>query len=181
MNEQIYSTLFPIWFQVLLPSTFIFSLPLIFLLDTLIFIIVMYILKLKNKKQIYKKVIIKIFGVSIISYAIGAIILVSTQFIKANNITAALVSNVFANKYSLAIMSICVMISALCIYFLNKEFSFKKLDIDIKTKIKIALVFAIVSAPYIYFIPTKFSYITEKSNIVVNSSAYAQKPISKIY
>ena len=58
---KLYNVLFPIWLLMLFPVCWLFIIPGNFIIDSLVLIISMYALKINDKKQFYKKNILKIF------------------------------------------------------------------------------------------------------------------------
>ena len=64
---KLYNVLFPFWAILLFPQTWWFVLPGNFVIDSLVLIISMWILKISEKKQWYKKHILKIFLFGLIS------------------------------------------------------------------------------------------------------------------
>ena len=68
-----------------------------------------------------------------------------------------LMFNPFSNVLSLIIVIAAIALSAVCIYILDKSILIKKgLDIDQAKKSEIRL--AIITAPYVYLIPSEWFY-----------------------
>ena len=51
------------------------------------------------------------------------------------------------------VLLFAVFLSGICIYFADLKFAFKKLEIEISEKKKLALALAVLTAPYTFFIP----------------------------
>lgn len=173
MKNKLYNVIFPIWFLIFLPITWLIVLPANFLIDSLVLLISLKLLKISNIKEIYKKSILFIWIFGFISDIIGAFSLMLTQFISTNNnwinnIFQSIVFNPFTNIYGFIYTSIAVIISGICIYLLNKKISLKKTNLEEKDKKKVAIVMAIVTAPYLFFVPADLMY----------DSGYSQADIS---
>ena len=146
-NEtRLYNVLFPFWMLMLFPQTWLFVLPGNFIIDSIVLVILMYILKLESKKQFYIKNIFKIFGFGILSDICGSLyMLLLIAGFHVGNMGDELVITLPA-----------VFISAIMIFVLNYFVTFKDLDKGIR--LKMALTFAIVTAPYTFMIPSSLLY-----------------------
>lgn len=171
-NIKLYNMIMPIWMTFIFPFTWFIILPFNYIVDSLALYITMKILKLKQKKIIYKISIFKIWILGFISDFIGVSILFIPILI--NNIfnldlgykkglvyiimdkLMEVTLNPFDNIYSIVLTTIAVVISAICIYFFNYNYSLKeafnsKYITDIERK-KIALFVAIFTAPYLFYL-----------------------------
>ncbi len=166
MKKQIklYNVIFPIWLLLIFPQTWLVAIPANFVIDLAVIIITMRLLKMNNIKLHAKKSILKVVIFGFLSDIIGGIFMVIPNFIQPlmptvisrwiyeHILTAAMfdpLSSIWGFLYVLA----CAAISAVCIYFFNSKFSFNKTDISLSEKKKISLSLAIVTAPYLFFIP----------------------------
>ena len=173
-NTKLYNMIIPIWMAFIYPWMWIIMLPLNYIIDSLVFYITMKVLKLKQKKLIYKISILKIWIFGFISDFIGAVILFIPLIINnAFNLDVRyktglfyaimdklmeVTLNPFDNIYAFILTTIAVLVSALFIYWFNCNFTLKKAvennyinDIE---KRKIALSIAIFTAPYLFYLPT---------------------------
>ena len=71
-NIKLYNALFPFWMILMFPWMWLIVLPGNFIIDSLVLIISMYALKISDKKQWYKKHILKIFVFGMLSDIIGS-------------------------------------------------------------------------------------------------------------
>lgn len=174
-NKKIYNVFFPIWFLLLFPITWIIAIPLNFVIDSIVILLSLKFLRIEETFQKYKKVILKVFLCGFFSDFIGAIFLflMSTLVVMGeeqsaffkwinDNIINSIMENPFNNLYAFILMTIAILISGLCIYYLNLKLSFKNADLEEKDKKKLALYMAIFTAPYLFYIPAsivnKFLY-----------------------
>ena len=160
---KIYNMFFPIWLLWLFPFTWSVVLPGNFIIDSLVLLLTLKVLKINDKKKIYKKTILKIWGFGFLSDFIGCLIMLIPGFIGTklpvnewwlNNLTRAIASSPFTSIYSVVWIIISIIITSFFIYLFNYKVSFKKLDIEEKSKKKLALSLAIFTAPYLFLLPT---------------------------
>lgn len=146
-NEvRLYNVLFPLWMTLLFPQFWLLVIPGNFLIDSLVLLICMAILKIPEKKQCYKKHIFKIFAFGILSDIIGSIfILIMMLVFWLGNM---------GDEIYLTIPAL--FISAIMIFVFNYFFTFKKFDKALR--FKLAITFAIVTAPYTFLVPSSWIY-----------------------
>ena len=143
---KLYNVLFPVWFLMLIPQLWLVILPGNFIIDSLVLMISMYALKMTEKKQWYKQHILKIFLFGMLSDIIGAAYLFLTAFILELGIMGD----------ELYLTGPALLISAAMIFIFNYYFTFKKDALALR--IKFSLIFAIVTAPYTFLIPSSWLY-----------------------
>ena len=145
-NEvKLYNVLFPFWFLMLIPATWILVLPGNFLIDSLVLLICMKCLHVDNKKTFYKKHIWKIFAFGLLSDLVGSGLLF-----------LALIMELSTMGDELYVTIPAMIISSVCIYVFNYFITFKKDEQNIR--FKMALTFAIATAPYTFLIPSSLLY-----------------------
>lgn len=145
-DNKLYNVLFPAWFLILFPVAWLIILPGNFIIDSLVLIISLMILKIKNKKEIYKKNILKIFSFGIIADVIGA----AYMFIMVYLFEIGIMGD------ELYITIPGLVISGIMIFIFNYFISFRKLDKSLR--LKLAIIFAVVTSPYTFLIPTSWLY-----------------------
>ncbi len=144
-GTRLYNVIFPFWMLMLLPMTWFAVIPANFAIDSLVLIIAMYVLKLQDKKQIYKKCILKIFLFGFLADIIGSGLLFVALLLEWSSM---------GDELYLTIPTL--IISGVLIFVFDYFFSFKKLEKPIQ--LKLALTFAIATAPYTFLIPTEWMY-----------------------
>lgn len=130
----------------LFPQTWLVVLPGNFIIDSLVLIVSMFALKMFEKKRFYKRHILKIFGFGMLSDLIGAVYMFLL-------IWAFEVGNMGDELY---ITLPALFISAILIFVLNYFITFKKTDQALR--LKLSLLFAIVTAPYTFLVPSAWLY-----------------------
>ena len=143
---KLYNVLFPVWMLLLFPQVWLIVLPGNFIIDSLVFLIGMRILKITLKKQWYKKHILQIFAFGMLSDLIGAASLLGVMM--------AFEIGVRGDELYLTVPA--MLLSAGMIFVLNYFVTFRKVDRELR--MKLALIFAIVTAPYTFLIPTSWLY-----------------------
>lgn len=163
---KLYNVMFPLWMLVIFPITWLFIIPANFIIDSIVLLISIKCLKLDNMKAIYKKSILKVFLFGFLADFGGGVIMLISQFIPSHSsgswwythIEKPVAYNAFDNIFSFIYVLIATALSAYLIYLFNYKISFKKLDIEIKKKKKLALSIAIFTAPYLFFYPSQLMY-----------------------
>ena len=144
-TTRLYNILFPIWMLMLFPLTWLVILPANFIIDSLVLLIAMAALKLTERSVKYKKYIVKIFIFGMLSDIIGTVIPLAATYFDLYN---------FYNELLFTVPG--VLLAGLMIYFFNYCFTFRELDKT--TRKKLALTFAIATAPYTFAIPSMLIY-----------------------
>ena len=75
-----------------------------------------------------------------------------------HNITEAVMVNPFSSVGGFLWTAVCVALAGGIIYLLNLKFCLKKTTLDLAQKRKLALAMALVTAPYLFFLPTTLLY-----------------------
>lgn len=164
-GTKLYNVIFPIWLLLLLPQLWLISLPANFFIDLLVLYISMRVLGVENRKENVKKAIWKTWIVGFASDFVGGLgmFLVAlldfdynTSFGKwwNENLTSAVMYNPFESVYGVLWTTMCVIITSVLIYFINKKWCLKKLELTDEQKKKVALALAIFTAPYLFYLPT---------------------------
>ena len=146
-NKQVrlYNVLFPLWFLMIFPVTWLIVLPGNFLIDSLVLIVTLRVLKITDKKAWYKRYILKIFGFGMLADVIGAAFLFLMMILEVYDIRNELLLTIPA-----------LLISAGLIFVFNYFVTFRRAEK--KTRLRLALTFAIATAPYTSLIPTGWVY-----------------------
>ena len=142
---RLYNVLFPLWFLMIFPVTWLIVLPGNFLIDSLVLIISLRVLKIGERKSWYKRHILPIFGFGLLADAIGAAFLFLMMVLEVYN---------FDNEPWLTIPA--MLLSAGLIFVFNYFVTFRKAEKPIR--LRLALTFAIVTAPYTFLVPSGWLY-----------------------
>lgn len=145
-NIKLYNVLFPFWMLLLFPQMWLIVLPGNFVIDSLVLILSMVALKVVNKKEFYKRHILKIYGFGLLSDILGA----AYMFL----LVWAFEVGIMGDEPYLTVPAL--MISAVLIFVFNYFITFR--NVDQKTRVTLSLVFAIVTAPYTFLVPSSWLY-----------------------
>ena len=143
---KLYNVLFPFWMLLLFPQMWAIVLPGNFIIDSIVLIISMFALKMTEKKQFYKRHIFQIWGFGMLSDIIGAAYMFLLMW--------AFEVGSMGDELYLTIPAL--IISAILIFVLNYFITFRKSDKVLR--MKLALIFTIVTAPYTFLIPSSWLY-----------------------
>ena len=145
-NIKLFNVLFPFWMLMMMPLLWLVVLPGNFIIDSLVLLAGMALLKIADRKQFYKKHIFKIFAFGMLSDLIGAaymlVLMVGFQ-----------VGNMGDEPY---LTVPALIISAIMIFVFNYFVTFRKIEKPLR--IKLSLMFAIVTAPYTFLVPSSWLY-----------------------
>ena len=143
-NVRLNNVLFPFWMLVLYPMTWFVVLPGNFVIDSLVLLISMFLLGVADKKQCYKKYILKIFAFGMLSDIVGGIYM----FLMLAVFEVARMGD------ELFLTVPAIVISAVLIFVLNYFITFRKAERSFR--LKMSLIFALVTAPYTFLIPNSW-------------------------
>lgn len=142
---KLYNVIFPFWMLMLFPWMWLAIFPANFLIDSAVLLVSLWMLKLENKKQFYKKHILKIFAFGMLADIIGALIMFAELF-----------TEIFDHGDELFLTVPALVLAAALIFVFDYCISFRKCEKSVR--LKLSLIFAIVTAPYTYLIPTSWMY-----------------------
>ena len=145
-DVKLYNVLFPAWFLMLIPVTWLIVLPGNFLIDSLVLLLFMRWAKMQDRKQFYIRHIFKIFGFGLLADVVGSGWMFVTAYVFEWGI--------YGDELYLTVPA--VLISAVCIFLLNYFVTFRKADPVLRRKL--ALTYAIATAPYTMMIPSAWIY-----------------------
>ena len=159
-TTKLYNMILPIWLLILVPTAWLVVIPVNFLIDSGVLLLLCYFLKLNNKRNIYVKSILKVWMLGFAADFIGAFLMIAGAFVIFNDensvVGEALRMNVFHNYIALIWTVISVIVAGVLIYIFDKKIAFSKTDLSEKSKRKLSIGMAIITAPYIFFIPTEW-------------------------
>ena len=169
-NKEIkfYNVMFPVWLLFIFPMTWLFVIPANFIIDSLVLLFGMYLLRTEEKLSLYKKTIFWVFLFGFAADILGGIVLLATQFVESDGffyeyLTGPVAMNPFDNIYALLYTCLAVVVSAVLIYIFNRFISFRKIS-DKKTKRVLSLILAVITAPYLFLVPTSSLYGGQTEN-----------------
>lgn len=156
---------YPIWLEWLIPLTWTVIFPVNFFMNLLVLVLTMKYLRVSNRKQNVKAVILRVWVMEGAANLIGTtIMLIITQFDFGRNdvwwekICDGIWNNPWENFGAFALITMGVVLVAFFIYLFNYKWCLEKADLDDTQRKKVALSLAIVTAPYLFYLPTEWLY-----------------------
>lgn len=145
-DVKLYNVLFPVWILLSIPSLWWVTIPGNFLIDSLVLVIAMKALKLENRMEFYQKHIIPVFLLGFLADILAAALMWLGMYLN--------LGGTYGDSPALTIPG--VLIAGVLIWVFNYFVSFRKCDKPLRKKL--ALVFAIATAPYTFLIPSSLLY-----------------------
>ena len=172
MTVTLYNVIFPVWMLILIPTVWIVVLPANFIIDSLVLLLAFHLLKLNDRKTLYKQSILKVWGFGFLADMIGAGFLLGVNLIDSalggsdsaawrwfyDNITGPLGYNAFKSPIALFVALLAIAGAGALIYLFNYKISFKSWPVEERQRKKAALILAIATAPYTMLIPASWLY-----------------------
>lgn len=161
------TALYPIWFLLLMPNTWIFLIATQFILASFVLLGGLKYMEYEDVSSVWKKTIIWNTLYGFIGYPITCGILFATQFISETmpkgewlleNLTTPLATNPFSHLTSAIFIIVVVAFSAFISYIMNRFFSFKRTNLNKSQINRLSIYLAIITAPYITMIPSVSLY-----------------------
>lgn len=143
---RLYNVLFPVWMLMTLPVIWWIVIPGNFIIDSLVLVIAMKALKLENRWEFYRMHIIQVFLLGFLADVLASVPMWLGVFLE--------LGGPLADSPVLTVPG--VLLAGVLIYVFDYCISFRKLDKNLRKKL--ALTFAIVTAPYTYLIPSRWIY-----------------------
>lgn len=158
---KLYNIIFPAWALFIIPFAWVVILPANFIIDSIVVLIVLKLLRTENVKGLYKKMIFKVWGLGFAADILGSIsLMIMLGF--ADDIThmkyRGLSYHPTAYPLGMILTSIAIIIAGILIYAFNYYGHLKNLELDQGKRRKLALTLAIITAPYLMFLPTDMLY-----------------------
>lgn len=143
---KLYNVLFPVWMLMTLPVIWWIVIPGNFVIDSLVLGIAMKVLKLEDRWEFYRRHIIPVFLLGFTADLLASVPMWLGVYLE--------LGGPLADSPVLTLPG--VALAGILIYVLNYFISFRKLDKPLRKKL--ALTFAVATAPYTYLIPSQWIY-----------------------
>ena len=156
-NEvRLYNIILPIWMLVIFPGTWIPVLAANFAIDSGLLLLFLKLRKHDNIKEKWKKSIVKVWLFGMIADIVGGGIIFAAGMISSellddrSGFSQAIFGNIWRNAGAAALCVFCMLLSSLLIYIFDSKISFKKAIDDERERKILALLFAIVTMPWLF-------------------------------
>ena len=171
-KNKLYNVVFPLWMLLVYPPAWLVVLPANFVVDSLVLLLAAAVLKLDNKKELYKKSILRIWLLGFAADLVGAAVLIGVYALLMlltagntvnggwlfDNVAHGFMLDPFSGVLPFLLTLLGVAVAGLCIYQFNRRISFRRLEMEESVKSKLALTLALCTAPYLFFIPARLFF-----------------------
>ena len=144
----------PMMFYVF-PTYWLISLPVNFVADSIVLLIGFKIYGQEKVWFNWKKSIFKSWLFGYAADIVAALILLAFE-VAAGIFRASVIGQAFTGVLPFLCTLIPVLVAGVLIYFFNLKIALRKTELDENAKEKVALLMAIVTMPYLFFLPIKF-------------------------
>ena len=156
---RLYNVIFPIWMLWFIPATWILILPANFVIDFAVLFFTLKYLKVEERGQIAKKCILRVWICGFLADIIGSIFMFLPILLDVDaGFVNSIAMNPFESIWAMIYTTIALMIAGGCIYLFNLKFCLNNSGLATAQKKKVALVLAVITAPYLYYLPTAWFY-----------------------
>lgn len=156
---RLYNMIFPIWMLWFIPVTWIIILPVNLAIDWGVLFFTLKYLRVEKRKQITKMCVLRVWICGFLADIIGSVCMFLPILLDVDaDFINSIAMNPFESIWALLYTTIALLIAAVCIYQFNLKFSLKKSGLELGQKKKTALVLAVITAPYLYYLPTAWFY-----------------------
>ena len=164
-ETRLYNVIFPVWILMFWPVPPVILVTIFgnLAIDCLVVLLALAVLKHPVKGTVLKRCWWKVWGMGFASDVIGALWLVSGLFGAwalapdgsgwLNDFAMAMTVNAFRHPLALVWTAAGVAIAGVCIYFFNRRVFRRVPELDCRQSHILALTLAIVTAPWLFFIP----------------------------
>ncbi len=157
-SVRLYNVILPIWLLVLFPQVWLIVLPGNLMVDCAVLLAALAVMKIADKGAILKKLWWRFWLLGFAADAIGvAWMVLGFVLILARpaweDTLGHITHNAFAHPVAFLWTLAGVALAGVCIYFFDKRAMAACPQLDGRQRYKIALTMAIVTAPWLFFIP----------------------------
>ncbi|MBO4449077.1 MAG: hypothetical protein J5777_00665 [Clostridiales bacterium] len=143
-------------FLYIFPMAWVVSLPFNFLVDSIVLLIGFKIFGKEKVWHNWKKSILLSWVFGYVSDLIAAFLMVAFEFAAGHIMHGSVMANPFGNPFAFVCTLFSVLVAGFLIYIFNAKVALRKTELDDKAKKKVALLMAIVTMPYLFFMPVQF-------------------------
>ncbi len=158
---RFYNVIFPLWLLIMFPIPAVATL-LCVLGNGLIDALVLYFGAKRQSvtmgKMTFVKTWLKVFVTGWTMDFLVALVLLLVSIVLPYELAFAIQFDVLSHWGAFVIVTCAVVLTAYLIYVVNLKLSFRKLDVSIEQKKKMALYLALWTAPYLFYLPTIWFY-----------------------
>lgn len=159
-QTRLYNVIFPVWLLLLVPAVWLIVLPANLLIDCAVVLLTLMVLKHTQKKIVLKQVWCKIWLLGFAADFVGVAVLMPAIFMAGylpepwDSWVNPVMYNCWKSPVALLWTAAAVAVSGVCIYFFDRRGMRSCAELTDRERHIVALTLAIVTAPWMFFIPT---------------------------
>ena len=166
---KISNVLFPIWLLLLFPPLILFSLAGNFVVDSAAILLTLRVLRGGWAGEVWKASILRAWLLGFLADLIGGLVMLAPMFLNEGvsgipggdwleRLAYGVYFNPFDSVAAFLWTALAAAVSALCIYGFNHRFVFRRADVSERERRRLSLIMAVVTAPWLFFLPTAWFY-----------------------
>ena len=168
-SVKLYNLIFPVWVVWLFPITWVAIVPANILVDFLVTLLALKLIKIENPMSVIKKSLAKTVALGFVADIMATAVLMTMAFGingKGNNfskwffdnISGPILNDYYETPWGILVMILAVVFAGYLVYIFNRKFSFRHTDLSESQIKKVSITLAIITAPYLFLIPTNVMY-----------------------
>lgn len=143
-------------FLYIFPMLWFYSLPFNFVVDSIVLLIGFKIFGKQKVWHNWKKSILLSWLFGYLSDITASVMMFGFEFAIGSVRKGSIMNNPLGAPLPFACTLLSVLMAGFLIYILNAKVALRKTELDEKAKRKVALLMAIVTMPYLFFMPVQF-------------------------
>lgn len=152
---RLYNMIMPVWLLVIFPVTWIPVLAGNFVIDSLLLLLFLKLRKHDDIRTKWKKSIVKVWLFGMLSDIVGGAIIVLSAVIAGmindqSRFSRYILGPIWRDPGAAAVCVACMLLSSLLIYLFDSKISFRKAIGDPRERKILALLFAVVTTPWLF-------------------------------
>lgn len=166
---RIYNVLFPIWLLLLFPPLILFVLAGNFLVDSAVILLTLRVLRGGWAWGEWRRSILRAWLLGFLADLIGGAVMLVPVFLNEGapglpdggwleQLTYGVYFNPFDSLIAFLWTAAATAASALCIYGFHRRFVYRQTAVPEEERRRLALVMAVVTAPWLFFLPSVWFY-----------------------
>ena len=156
---RLYNVIFPIWLLFLVPVTWLVALPGNLIIDCAVVLLALFAMKHTQKRAVLRHVWWRIWLFGFAADFVGALLLIPSMFLLGylpepwDSWLEPVMYNPFKSWLAFLVTLIAVVLSGLCIYLFDRRALRSCSALDDHQRHIVALTLAVITAPWLFFIP----------------------------
>lgn len=159
-RTRLYNIIFPIWILWLVPPIWFIALAGNFIIDFLVLALTLRVLRVENRRELARKLVWKVWILGFLADLVGVAALLPSQMVAWGAefipVQRAIAYDPLGSGWAFLWVGAAVLIAAACIYWFDRGLALKNAQLAEEQKRKLALSMAVVTAPYLFYLPMKW-------------------------